>query len=243
MVVGRGQNFGGGGGGGGSPYTYTTFFIDDGGPARSGDLMSVNAYRNEPPFGCLAPQEYESEPFISGDVNVNGSGVSFYPAATVVATGAVQNFSSGGTDSFDVTAISDGAGNFTGNISMSRSFGSSSNGSITCLSVVGNEIVVGGRARNSLVADLPPMVLWFTLYLTDNGPNGTQDMAAFDGPTNMQPPDCSSTAQFPQNLSYGQVTDRRRPVRDRDRQRQRHEQHGLRLHADVRVRRRAEYRR
>ena len=49
------------------------------------------------------------------------------------------------------------------------------------------------------------MITWFTLYLTDNGPNGTQDTAAFDGPTNMQPPDCSSAGPFQQNLSYGQV--------------------------------------
>ena len=83
---------------------------------------------------------------------MNGDGISFHPAATIVATGSVQNFSFGGSDFFDVTAISDGGGNVTGNVSLSRSFGSSSSGSITCLSVVGNQIVVGGQSTTLVAA-------------------------------------------------------------------------------------------
>ena len=36
------------------------------------------------------------------------------------------------------------------------------------------------------------MTVYVTLYLTDNGPSGTTDSAALDGPTNMAPPDCFS---------------------------------------------------
>ena len=71
MVVGRAPTPIGWGGG---PFTYATLFIDDLGANGSGDLLSVSAYRQEEPFGCLAAQEYPGAPLITGDVDVNGSG-------------------------------------------------------------------------------------------------------------------------------------------------------------------------
>ncbi len=200
MLVGRGTAPGGGGGG--SSFLYTTIFIDDLGPSGSGDRISVSAYRQVEPFGFLADQEYPGERLITGDVDVNGSGGGPGPAAaaTVVATGAVQTgpFAS---DSFDVAAISDGAGDIGGNFRMQHA-GSSFNGTVTCVVVTGNEVVVG--AVSGPFNGNP--ILYATLFMTDNGADGTTDTVAFDGPTGMAPPDCSAASPPQQSLWYGQVT-------------------------------------
>ncbi len=198
-VIGQGSNPTGGG----SPYLYATFFVDDLGPNGSGDLISFNAYDQTSPNGCLAAQENPGDPLTSGDIDVNGSGGGGTPApaATVVATGAVET-GSFQADTFDVAVISDGAGGLDGTIQMTRN-GSSVSGTVTCLSVVANEIVVGGQADGAGPGGGP---LWFTLYLTDNGPDGFLDTAALDGPTNMGEPDCSSASPPQQALYYGQVT-------------------------------------
>ncbi len=196
-VIGQGSNPTGGGG----PYLYATFFVDDLGPNGSGDLISFNAYDQASPNGCLAAQENPGDPLTGGDIDVNGSGGPPAPAATVVATGALQTGPSQ-ADSFHLAAISDGAGGLDGTIQMTR-YGSAVSGTVICLSVTGNQVVAGGVSPNAGPGGGP---LWFTLYLTDNGPDGFLDTAALDGPTNMAPPDCSSAGPPQQTLYYGQVT-------------------------------------
>ncbi len=153
----------------------------------------------------LAAQEDASVGLATGYIDVNGVGGGTTPpaAARVVATGAVQS-GQNQSDTFDVAATSDGNGGVGGTFSVSR-FGTSVSGSITCLRVVGDEIVVGGQGT------IPnggggSMTVYVTLYLTDNGPGGTTDSAALDGPTNMAPPDCFSAGPPQQTLYYGQVT-------------------------------------
>jgi hypothetical protein len=166
-------------------------------------VISFNAYDQASPNGCLAAQESPGDPLTSGDIDVNGSGGGGTPApaATVVATGALQT-GPAQADTFDVAVISDGAGGLDGTIQMTR-YGSSVSGTVTCLSVVGDEIVAGGVSPNAGPGGGP---LWFTLYLTDNGPDGFLDTAALDGPTNTGAPDCSSASPTQQTLYYGQVT-------------------------------------
>lgn len=188
------------------PYTYATFFVDDVGPYGSGDRIAFNAYSTfgSPP-ACLAAQETAGDGVATGYIDVNGVGGGTTPpaAARVVASGAVQT-GQYQSDTFDVAATSDGNGVVDGTFTLAR-FNTTVSGSITCLRVVGDAVVVGGQGT------IPSggggsMTVYVTLYLTDNGPDGTTDTAAFDGPTNMAPPDCYSASPSQQTLWYGQVT-------------------------------------
>lgn len=121
MVIGRGPNTGGGG----NLYWYTAFFIEDGGPDGAGDGMSVNGYRGEEPFGCLAAEEYPASPLASGDIAVNGGGVEpteepsqTPPVGTISITSlreqggtlAGVSYRITGTNGFDQTVVDDGPG-------------------------------------------------------------------------------------------------------------------------------------
>ena len=98
---------------------------------------------------------------------------------SVVASGGVSA-GFGQYDTFSVAASDDGAGSLTGSVRMTRS-GQPSDGTVTCLAVNGADIIVGGATTP--YGQFPPPVQYFTLYLTDNGPTGTLDTVAFDGPT------------------------------------------------------------
>jgi PKD domain len=190
----------------GNPYLYATFFVDDAGPNGAGDTISFNAYSSFPPSGCLAAQESSDEPLITGDIDVNGVGGGGSPApeATVVA--------SGGLDfgyyqqSFKLAVVSDGAGSIAGSLQLT--YGTFFSGTVTCLAVNGSEIVVGAidPTGDTGGGGGPGGPLYATLWVTDNGPDGTLDTAYIDGPTNMAPPDCSAAAPYQQPLFYGQVT-------------------------------------
>ena len=206
-IIGQGTDPNGGGMNGGGTL-YATFFVDDVGSYGSGDRIAVNAYTNiGPPTACLAAQEDDSLGVVTGYIDVNGVGGGATPpaAATVVGSGAIQT-GQDQADTFEVAAISDGSGGVDGTIRVSRS-GSSVGGSITCLRVVGGEIVVGGQGTiPSGGGGGGTMTAYFTLYLTDNGPDGTTDSAFIDGPTTMAPPDCHAASPPQQGLWYGQVT-------------------------------------
>ena len=121
---------------------------------------------------------------------------------SVVASGGVSA-GFGQSDTFSVAARDDGAGSLTGSVRMTRN-GQPSDGTVACLAVDGGSIIVGGATTPS--GPFPPPIEYFTLYLTDNGPTGTLDTVAFDGPTSTGPPDCGGPGPSQQPLSYGQVT-------------------------------------
>ena len=150
----------------------------------------------------------------TGSVTITGIGGGGGGGATdvsVVGTGFISNgFGGGGFgggDSFDVVAIADAAGAVSGTIRMNLSTGQFGTGQVVCLSVVGDQIVVGGESTPFGGGGFPPPPpTWFTLYLTDNGADGTADTAAFEGPSGITQPDCDATGPMQRNLTSGQVT-------------------------------------
>ena len=87
---------------------------------------------------------------------------------------------------------------------------------MVCLRVDGDHIVVGGLSNPfGGGGGPPPPPTYFTLYLTDNGPDGFQDTVAFDGPGS-NPPDCDSTGGLQDALTFGQVTILDTPSEDAD---------------------------
>ena len=163
------------------------------GLVHRGETPSAPAYRRSRPDG----RHVRHDRRVAAAPSVRAAG-----EVSVVASGGVSA-GFGQYDTFSVAARDDGTGSLTGSIRMTRG-GQPSDGTVTCLAVDGTGIVVGGATTP--FGQFPPPVQYFTLYLTDNGPTGTLDTVAFDGPTPMAPPDCGVPGPLQQPLSYGQVT-------------------------------------
>ena len=190
-----------GGPGGGSTY-YATVLVDDVARYGSGDRIQVNTYRQSWSGVCGAAPEDEGEPLITGDIDVNGvgGGPGHRPAAAIVASGSAPGQFGGPSTSFEVTAVADGAGGLS-RLGAHQRRDASPRAPSPAFRVEGNQIVVGAQSINPGSGGGGgggPTVLWFTLYLTDNGPIGTSDTAAFDGPGNMAPPDCARDRSVPE---------------------------------------------
>ena len=96
----------------------------------------------------------------------------------VAVSGAIQTGESR-SNTFDVFATDDGAGAIAGSFS-TQVDGFPLDGTVTCLSVSGNTVVVGGSG--AYWDGFDNVTRYQTMFFTDNGPTGTSDTAAFTSP-------------------------------------------------------------
>ena len=122
-------------------------------------------------------------------------------------------------------------------------FGTSATGDVTCLLVTGNSIVVGGQQttfNGGGGGGGSPTVTWFTLYLTDNGPNGTTGHGCLRRADEHGPARLRLDRPVPDEALVRPGVDHHRRVRRGRRPRIRHARPRLRAHSDLLVRRDAQ---
>ena len=99
-------------------------------------------------------------------------------------------------------ATDDGAGAIAGSFS-TQVDGFPLDGTVTCLSVIGNTVVVGGSG--TYWDGFDNVTRYQTMFFTDNGPTGTSDTAAVLPMTDTGPADCGVASPSQDALWYGQV--------------------------------------
>lgn len=179
---------------------YVELFVTDGALTATTDTIGVDGPTPGGPADCAGSPSSSVLPLVGGDISISiGSGSGSGAPVSVVGDGDVNLGGSFG--SFRFAAVDDGSGTISGTFAIYPPFGSSASGDVTCLVVNGSSFVLGGAAP-----DVGYGPLYVTIWATDGDLDGNPDTIAFDGPTNMAPPDCGAADPGETSIADGQIT-------------------------------------